>query len=298
VGIWDFAKGVLVKSPKIKSQSYDHVALSPDGKILAAVEGPNVDLIQITDGNLIPTQDVIQSNAGVAFSPDGTTLLVSMFDNTARLWPLTDQGIKKSFETEKKNYLRAVAYSPDGTMVALEETYTGTVELRQVSDGSLIKSMQIGTSYGSGSLEFSPDGSYLAGALNDQIRLFQVEDGKAIKLFKGGKGMAFSPDGTMIAGGGEKKTITIWEVPTGNVVLTLKDRPDVIQELEFSPDGKYLVAGYDDGTIEVFLVSDGTLLKSWKGHSDLISDLLFTRDGKYLISASYDGTIRMWGLKP
>jgi len=298
VGIWDFKKGTLLTSSKIKNQSYDHIALSPNGKSLAAVDGPNVDLIQIGDGSLIPTKDVIQSNGKVAFSPDGSTLLVSMFDNTARLWPISDQGIKKSFETDKKGYIRAVAYSPDGKMVALEETYTGKVELRQVSDGSLVKSMQIGTSYGVGSLAFSPDGNYLAGALGDQIRLFKTEDGKPVKLFNAGIGMAFSPDGTMIAGGGEKKTITIWKVPTGDVVLALKDRPDIIHALEFSPDGKYLVAGYEDGTIEVFLVSDGTLLKSWKAHSDLISDLLFTADGKYLISASYDGTIRMWGLKP
>lgn len=299
IGIWDIEKGTLQSSAKVKSEAIYDTAFSPDGQILASVEGPNVNLWQFPDGSLRPSQEVMQSNGNVAFSPDGATLLASMFDNTARLWPLSDQGIKKSFETDKKDYIGAVAFSPDGRTLAVETSFLGTVELLQISDGSLIRSMQIGTAFGgAGSVDFSSDGKYLAAALNDQIRLFQVEDGKALKTFKGGLDFAFSPDGTLLAGGAQDKTINVWKIPGGEVLFTLKDRPDAVSTITFSPDGKFLVSGCADGTIEVFLASDGTLLKSWKEHSRAISDLLFTADGKLLISASYDGTIRMWGLKP
>lgn len=299
IGIWDIKTGTLLNSAKIKSEAIYDTAFSPDGQILASVEGPNINLWQFPDGGLRPSQEVMQSNGNVDFSPDGATLLASMFDNTARLWPLSDQGVKKSFETGKKDYIGAVAFSPDGKTLALETRFLGTVELRQVSDGFLIKSMQIGTAFGgAGSVDFSSDGKYLAAALNDQIRLFQVEDGKALKTFKGGLDFAFSPDGTLLAGGAQDKTINVWKIPGGEVLFTLKDRPDAVSTITFSPDGKFLVSGCADGTIEVFLASDGTLLKSWKEHSRAISDLLFTADGKLLISSSYDGTIRMWGVKP
>lgn len=299
IGIWSLKNSLLLNNAKIKTELYGDIALSPDESMIAVVEGPNVNLIQFSNGSLLSTQDPIQSNGSLAFSPDGATLLVSMFDETARLWPLSDQGIKKIFETEQKEYIRAVAFSPDGQMLAMEETYTGTVELRNVSDGSLIRSMEIGTSYGLGSLVFSPDGKYLAAALNDQTRLFQVEDGKTIRLFnKGGLGIAFSPDGTLLAGGDRDKVLKVWNIPGGEVLFTLKDRPDVVWTTVFSPDGKLLAVGTIDGTIEIFLVADGTLLKSWKGHSSGVNDLLFTTDGKLLISSSGDGTIRAWGLKP
>jgi len=299
IGIWDVKKGTLLNSAKIKSEEVYDIALSPDGQTLASVEGPNINLWQFPNGGLRPSEDLLQSNGNVDFSPDGATLLVSMFDSTARLWPLSDQGVKKSFETDKKDYIGAVAFSPDGQTLALETRFRGTVELRQVSDGSLIKSMQIGTAFGAAaSVAFSSDGKYLAAALNDQVRLFQVSDGKALKSFKGGLGIAFSPDGTLLAGGAQDKTIKVWKIPNGDVLFTIKDRPDAVWAVTFSPDGKFLVSGYADGTIEIFLASDGTLLKSWKGHSDGISDLIFSLDGKLLISSSYDGTIRMWGLKP
>ncbi len=298
IGTWDVKKGALLNSAKIKSEQVIDLAFPPDEQMLASVEGPNVNLWKFPDGVLQPSQDLLQSNGSVDFSSDGTTLLASMFDNTARLWPLSDQGVKKSFETDKQDYIRAVAFSPDGQTVALEAVYTGIVELRQVSDGSLIKTMTVGTTYGAGSVGFSSDGQYLAAALNDQVRLFQLADGKALKSFKGGLSIAFSPDGTLLAGGAADKTIKVWTIPEGEVLLTIKDRPDEVWAVAFSPDGKFLVAGYADGTIEIFLASDGTLLKSWKGHTAEISDLLFTSDGKLLISSSYDGTIRTWGIKP
>lgn len=298
IGMWDLKKSTLLNSVKIKSEGVNDLAFSPDGQTLAAVEGPNINLWQFPVGSLRPSDDLLQSNGNMDFSPDGATLLVSMFDRTVQLWPLSDQGVRKSFETDKKEYIRAVAYSPDGKNFALMTRDPGTVELRQVSDGLLLKTMKMGTTYGFGSVVFSSDGIYLAAALNDQVRLFQVEDGKTLKSFKGGLSIAFSPDGTLLAGGAENKTINVWNIPKGDVFFTIKDRSDEVWAVTFSPDGKFLVAGYADGTIEVFLTSDGTLLKSWKGHLRAVNDLLFTSDGKMLISSSADGTIRMWGVKP
>lgn len=298
IGMWDAKKGTLLNSVKIKSEGVNDLAFSPDGQTLAAIEGPNINLWQFPVGSLRPSDDLLQSNGNIDFSPDGSTLLVSMFDRTVQLWPLSDQGVRKSFETDKKEYIRAVAYSPDGKTFALMTRDPGTVELRQVSDGLLLKTMKMGTTYGFGSVVFSSDGIYLAAALNDQVRLFQVEDGKTLKSFKGGLSITFSPDGTLLAGGTGDKTINVWNIPKGDVLFTIKDCSDEVWAVGFSPDGKFLVAGYADGTIEVFLASDGTLLKSWKGHSRGVSDLLFTPDGKLIISSSYDGTIRMWGLKP
>ena len=176
--------------------------------------------------------------------------------------------------------------------------FTGEVELRRVSDSSLLATMLVEPDSFVGWVYFSPNGNYLAAATWDRIRLFQLPEGKLLQTYNRGPGIAFSPNSALLAGGYKDKSITVWNVPKGDILFMIKDSYDEVQALEFSPNGEFLVAGYLDGTIEIFLASDGSLLKSWKGHTRAISDLVFAPDGRKLISSSYDGTIRVWGLKP
>jgi WD40 repeat protein len=298
IGIWDLKKNVLLKSATIKSQDIYDLALTPDGKTLISVEGTNVNLWQISDGNLIPTKDLIQSNGNVAVWPDGKFLMVPMFDYTARLWPLSDQGTRRTFEMEKREYIGAVAISSDSKTLALGTTLN--VELRKVSDGALLRTIYPGLSFATNvAVVFSPDGEYLACEFGDLIKIYQVSDGKLLKSYKGVFKPVFSPDGTLLAAGGTAdNSLKIWKIPSGDNLFSMKDLPNSVTSLTFSPDNSMLVTGSAEGTIEIFLTSDGTLLKSWEGHPRTVSDLIFTSDGKLLISSSYDGTIRMWGLKP
>lgn len=300
MGVWDFQKGVLLKSATIKTEEFIDIALSPDQTMLAAVEGPNVDLLQLSDGTLLPDQDQIQSNGSLAISPDGESLLVSMFDSSAQIWPLSSQGIRKSFEIAYTYDVGGVAYSPDGQTVAIGINSNGQVELRQVSDGTLISTFTlIPNRYAFiRKVSFSADGKYLAISSSDRIRLFQLSDGKLLQTFNRGPNIAFSPDGSTLAGGYSDKTISVWNVPDGKLLYLIKDGPDSVSSLVYSFNGKLLAAGFADGTIEVFSTTDGSLLHSWKEHLRIVSGLAFAHDGRYLISSSYDGTIRVWGLKP
>jgi WD40 repeat protein len=298
VGVWELANTSLVNSATIKSEGMVDLDLSPDGEIIASVEGPNINLLKIADGSILSSDELMQSNTNVDFSPDGATLLTSMFDGTARLWPLSDQGIKKSFESESSVYTGGVAFSPDGQLLAVGSRHTGEIELRQVSDGSLLQTLFLDASAFVRSVDFSSDGNYLAVATVDRIRLFQLPDGKLLQTFSRGPSIAFSPDGTLLAGGSTDKAIMVWMVPGGKTLFTTEDGPDEVRAVAFSPDGRLLTAGYFDGTIEVFSALDGLSLKRWKGHSRIVSDLVFTPDGQQLISSSLDGTVRVWGLKP
>ncbi len=307
IGLWNVSSGSMIKSVKPNSEAVRGIALSPDGKTLAATEGIYVYLRQVLDGNPVPSQEEIEGTGDIAFSPDGNSLAVGLWEQDAKIWPVSDKGVRQAFETEAKEWeVSGVAFSPDGTVLALG--ISPYIELRSVSDGSLIRTMNTGDSTFRTltDLAFSGDGSMIASAIYGTIKVFRVEDGKLLKSYnQGGNYLAFSPDNSMIAGGSGKGVIQIWKVPEEAPLLKLEEpvaegeeEPFGVSSLVFSPDGALIFAGYYDGTIRVWQVSDGTILKTWKPHSDTISGLIITTDGSMLISSSYDGTIRFWGLKP
>ena len=51
--------------------------------------------------------------------------------------------------------------------------------------------------------------------------------------------LAFSPDGKTMASGGADNNVVIWDVPTGEDLMTLKHN-GAIEALRFSPDGRLL----------------------------------------------------------
>ena len=296
IGIWNVTNGTLLNNKETQSQPVYYIALSPDQKALASVEGTVVFVREISDAEPIPFQDEVYSSGNVAFSPDGTTIAVGLFDGSARLWPITEQGARRSFEISDNWWVSAIAFSPDGNTLALGAY--DKIEVRQTEDGSLINTISPGTTRYINKLAFSPGGEYLASAnYADVIKLFDASTGRAVKTYTGNT-LAFSPDGKLLAGGSFDKEVQVLDIESGETLLSLQDLPDEVHSVAFSPDAKLLLAGCADGTIHVWNALDGTLIKNWKVHSYGVEDLIFTSDGTMLISASLDGTIRFWGLKP
>lgn len=294
--LWDVSKGTLLNNKATQSQPVFYIALSPDQNALASVEGTNVFVRELSDANPIPFQDDVYSAGDVAFSPDGTTIAVGLFDGSARLWPVTDQGSRRSFDISKDWWVSSVVFSPDGNILSFGAV--DKIEVRQTSAGSLINTISPGTTRYINKLAFSPGGEYLASAnFADVIKLFEVSTWRTVKTYSGTT-LAFSPDGKLLAGGSLDKEVQVWEIASGETLLSLQDLPDEVHSVAFSPDAKLLVAGCADGTIHFWDVLDGTLLKTWKAHSYGIEDLIFKSDDALLITASHDGTIRFWGIKP
>jgi len=103
------------------------VAYSSDGSLYAVIPG-NVHVYDAETFSFvceIPARGVIA--AGLAFSPDGTKLLHGPALHDARTGELL-----REFPTDP--YRSAVAYSPDGNKVAIEDTRNGTVTIWDVSD--------------------------------------------------------------------------------------------------------------------------------------------------------------------
>ena len=63
--------------------------------------------------------------------------------------------------------------------------------------------------------------------------------------------VAFSPDGGRVATSSEDQTVRLWDVETGQEVLTLHGHTDIVPTVAFSPDGNRLATAGADGVVLV-----------------------------------------------
>ena len=167
---------------------------------------------------------------------------------------------------------------------------------------SVSDTLQIGTVLGIG---ISGDNSLLA-ATPDlyAITLWDIVEKEVLHTlytsFTGAVNtIAFSPDGVTLASGHYDGVIRLWDIRTGELILTI-ETDEVIQSLAFSPDGTILASGgsFENHLVRLWSAGSGMLLRSLAGHDNGVDHVAFSPYGQYLASASYDGSIRLWGVRP
>ena len=264
----------------------------------------------------------------LAFSPDGTKLVSTgaegsmIFGAGFSTWRpdhlirLTD--VKTGRELATLPYTmgaEALTFSPDGKTVA----FTGLGEIRlwntETGDEQVIPLADLRADIHNipivSALVFSPDGRWLvSGTQSGKIQMWDVATGEALIAFAEPtarentgsiSALAFSPDGTLLAAGGHSQ-IRLWEVGTGNVLLSVSTehkRGNMVfqsypEPLVFSPDGTILVNGVVNGAIQLWDVTTGDAIAVLDGHTQKVETFAFSPDGQTLVSTGEDGTILLW----
>jgi WD40 repeat protein/serine/threonine protein kinase len=99
-----------------------------------------------------------------------------------------------------------------------------------------------------------------------------------------------------LATAGKDKTIKVWDLATGQEILTLKGRISGIEILEFSGDGRRLASASDHEpySVRIWDVQTGAPVASLNGHKKIVRSVAFSPDGTRLASASDDQTVNIW----
>jgi FOG: WD40 repeat len=117
-------------------------------------------------------------------------------------------------------------------------------------------------------IAFGPDGKTLAASNFNEIQLFDVASGVAMKKITSKnettiRTFAFSPDGKVLVSAGNDRKICFWDAVSGATIRTIAGHKSTINSIAFSPDGKMLASGGDNGKVKVWNVQSGQLLKTF-----------------------------------
>jgi len=203
----------------------------------------------------------------------------------------------KQYDIGTRDYVRSVAISPDGKMVASGFLYEG-IKIWEVDSGLPLRAMRSHTA-SVNSIAFSPDSQLLASGSRDRtIKLWDVSTGQVIRTMDGHDGevraVAFSPDGLWLASASTDFSVRLWRVITGREVQPFIGHESPVTSAVFSPDGRFIASGSLDRTIRLWETDTGKEIKSFHGHTQGIDSIAYSPDGRFIASGGEDKMVRIW----
>ncbi len=228
VRIWDAATGTPTRTFTADVEKVNGVTISPDGtRVATSGHGHSVRIWDVATGRTvrIPLRPgrlhalYAPFAHAVVFSPDGTWLATCGY-GAVRIWDAaTGRAVHRL--TGHVGAVRAVAVSPDGTMLAIARSEAAFV-LREAEEDDAAGE--------------APVGEY-------PVRIWDVATG-ADRILTGHtaevNAVVFSPDGTWLATAGEDRTVRVWSTVTGTPVAMMPATAP-LTSCGFLPDGRGLI---------------------------------------------------------
>lgn len=302
--LFEFGPTALADEPLMTVINQKHspyafsLDFSPDGKYL--ITGGSDHTVKIWDlesSKLIKTlHGHIGDIQSVKISPDGKyiasgEIYLAYGKAEIKIWEMIGWKLIRTLRTYSD--VLALAFSPNGNYLA-SGGWGNNLEIWNFRTGELIRRIAVQTAIIS-SVDFSQDGKLLALAGGEVIEVYKTTNWNKVKNLglrnNGIKIIQFSHNGKYLASGGIDKTVRIWKVKTGKLLLELKGHKKGVISVNFSPDDIYLASGDDWEIINIWQVRNGKLVRTIKGLKWLWS-LDWSPNDKYLASGSEN--IDLW----
>ena len=184
----------------------------------------------------------------VAWTPGGKTLITGGFDNTVRVWDSATRKLLKTL-TGHANLVLSVAPSPDGNLI-LSGSLDKTAKLWSFPKTGFQKDLNANPA-GLKALALKPDGTWAAVATGNQVKIWDLNAGNALRDLNGHTAevasVAFRGDGAQIASGDKARTIRLWNAADGAAQGSVETPADTVLALAYLPNNQQLVSSGSDG---------------------------------------------------
>ncbi len=108
------------------------------------------------------------------------------------------------------------------------------------------------------------------------------------------RAVAYTPDGRRCVSGGADRTLRVWDVRTGVLLMTLQGHRDYVYGVAISPDGNQALSGSGDRTLKLWDLQAGKEIRTFQGHADSVRGVAMSMDGKTAVSSGIDGEVIAW----
>ena len=297
------------KRPVVVPESYkvtvpvNVLALSPDGKAVAASGFHEVSVWKLADGTLTHRiRGLAERVNAISYSPDGKWLATADGDpgrsGSVKIWAADRDGNASTAREllASPDAVLAVAFSPDGQHLAAAGS-DRAVRVWEVKSLKLLATIEDHADW-IHDLAFSSDGLRIATASRDRTsKVFRWQTRQTLVTFSGHaetvNTVAFHPDGKLVATGGADGQVRVWNPDDdAKQVASFGGSGGPVLRVRYAPDGRRLYAASADKAIRV-IEKEGTTA-TLQGHSDWVYALTLSTDGRTLVSGSWDGEIRLW----
>jgi WD40 repeat protein len=173
-----------------------------------------------------------------SWSPDGEYIAAA-----GAIWKAESGECVRLF-TPSLTLTNTVAWSPDSQKYAWTHVSDDDVIYIWDRQTDSVRDLR-GHESSVGALEFSPDGKQFAGALDNSVKVWDLNSGAVLRTFQTDNGVtdvAWRPDGSLLAAGvNEGGGVIIWSVATGETVARREADPNQHAfRLSWRPDGRQL----------------------------------------------------------
>jgi WD40 repeat protein len=193
------------------------------------------------------------------------------------------------------DYLRSVAFSPDGTRL-VTASHDGTARVWR-ADGAGVPIVLRGHVGWVTSATFTLDGTRVVTTSADgTARVWRADGTGAPVVLSGHERLVWAaslhPDGRHVATASEDRTVRIWDLDGQEPPSVLRGHEGSVELVAYSPDGSRLVSASDDQTARVWSGREAPMVL--RGHTQAVMKARFSPDGTRIVTASTDGTARVF----
>jgi WD40 repeat protein len=268
IRIWDAASGqefLTIPITITKPNLYRILSFSSDGKQLAASDGHLAKVWDATSGKeLMTLAGHADEVLAVIFSPiNNAYIATASADGVAKVWDAAS----------------------GQELLALSDPIPSPGLTPKVT------------------LAFSSDGTRLARGRNTTVTVWELPSGQILQTIveptlANINSVAFSPDGNHLALGSSNFTWGLWDVSTGQSLLTAFGHSSILTQVIFDSTGKRLATASEDGRAKIWDAATARELFTLAGHTSGIEAVTFSPDGGRLATAGRDTTVRIWDISP
>lgn len=294
--VTDTTSGKVVRRIKMKADFTKTLAFSGNSKILAATDSSNIDVINLSDGEIREVKGVNLGHT-IDLSHDGALLAEGGGWRDAAI-KITEVATSKTYRMLEGHpgIINALAFSTDGTSLASGGS-DRVIRFWDSRSGSISASLH-GHQRSINALAFNPQGSIIASSSQDRtMKVWDVKSGALLHTIDvsdngiwGVNAMSFSPDGKSFVSGGHNGSLKVWGAALWKAERSLlidNDEVGKSMSVVFSPDGKQILSGHEDGTVRLWDVRTGRSLRAIRSGGRKVR-CAFTPDGKTIVAVNED----------